>query len=163
MDGSSTDQFVAILQHSTLTQPRMATGGVNPLDLTSAIQHELRRVNSQPGSWAPHWSQQSGGSLSHAASLDAASGFPIPSGSFLDGPGNHHHQPQQTIPQYIPRFDEAGLGPALQQMPTRFDFTSETGSARHPLGFYSRSANELPPSHSPAQHQVCRSNHEVLL
>jgi len=156
MDRATMDQFVAVPQHSTLTQPRMAVGVVNPLDLTSAIEHELRRANSHPG-WAP-WNQQQqqqfGGSLSFAASPGADStGFSIPYGSFHSGVDA---APQQIIPHYIPRFDE-GLGPALQHMPARFEFIPETeslGSARQ--GFYSgssRSASGFAPSHS-AQ-QVC--------
>lgn len=149
------DQFVAIPQHSTLSQPRMATGCVNPLDLTSAIEHELRRSNSHPD-WAP-WNhqqqqQQFDGSRSYASSLDADStGFSIPCGSFHSG-GDANSS--KIIPQYIPRFDE-GMGPGLHHMPNRFELTPETeslGSASQ--GFYSgssRSANGFAPAHHTQQ------------
>ncbi|KAG0586469.1 hypothetical protein KC19_2G092800 [Ceratodon purpureus] len=119
------DQYVTTPVHSTLAYPRMpqtvAMGVANPLDLTSAIAHELRRSNSQPG-WL-QWNPQAGGS---EASHDAdTSGLQMPYGSF-----NSHQQAgaasrqQQLIPQYIPRFDECLDGPgAMQQMPARFDLS----------------------------------------
>lgn len=155
------DQYVATPVHSTLAYPRVpqavAMGVANPLDLTSAIAHELRRSNSQPG-WLS-WNPQIGGS--ETSSHEADTGLQMPYGSF------HSHQQagaasrQQLIPQYIPRFDEGLQGPAaMQQMhAARFDdsYTSPESesfvSARQE--FYSRSGNGLSSLH-PA-HQVRQS------
>ena len=150
-------QFVTTPVHSTLAQPRLLpqpTVIANPLDLTSAIAHELRRSNSQPG-WIPCNPQVGGGqTLSH----EVGNGLQMPYGSFLSDQQTGAASRQQLIPQYIPRFDEGLQGQAAmpQMQPTRFDsYTSPQSESflTAGQGFYSRSGNRLSSLH-PTQ-QVC--------
>lgn len=129
-----------IPQHSTLAQPRMQAAipdVASPLDLTSAIVHELQRSNNQPG-WHS-WNHQLGGSQS---SYEQAVGLQLPTYGSLLLP-SHGGSSSRLFPQNIPRFDEA-LAPAMPQMPARLDYESESLASAH-QGFYYRSANGLPP------------------
>jgi hypothetical protein len=116
------EEYMTMPVHSTLA---------NPLDLTSAIAHELRRSSGHPG-----WYSQLGGSQS--SSPEAEAGVPMPYGPFPS---------QQPIPQYIPRFDEN-----LQQHHQLPSYTTESTesfvSARQE--FFTGSANGLSSLH-PAQ------------
>ena len=131
---------IVIPQHSTLAQPRVQVTpeGANPVDLTSAIVHELQRSNNQPG-WHS-WNHQLGGIQ---ASPEQAIGLQVPSyGSYL------YHQNAGTssrpLLQNIPRFEES-LAPSMPQMPTMLDYSTEAESlASAHQGFYSRSANGIP-------------------
>ncbi|KAG0569854.1 hypothetical protein KC19_6G120800 [Ceratodon purpureus] len=133
---------IVIPQHSTLAQPRMHSvggEGANPLDLTSAIAHELQRSNNQLG-WHS-WNAQLGGG--QPSSHEQAIGLELPGyGSYLL-PQNAGG-PSRLLPQNIPHFDDP-LAPSMPQMPPRLDYSTQSESlASAPQGFYSRSANGLP-------------------
>lgn len=144
--------------HSTLMQPRMpqavATGVPNPLDLASAVVHELQRSNNQPG-WLS-WNPQAGGSQTSSHETD--NGLQMPYGSFLPQAGGASRQ--EAIPQYIPRFDDDLQGLAgMQEIPARFESYTTTRESESFVSarqeFYSRSGNGLS---SPHPGQQVRSN-----
>ncbi|XP_024377704.1 uncharacterized protein [Physcomitrium patens] len=148
-----------IPQHSPLAQPRMLSvlpEAANRLDLTSAIAHELQRINSQPG-WLP-WNQQLG---EIQCSHEPANGLQLPPDSLL----SHQNAGSagRPIPQYIPRFDEA-LGPPAQQLPTRLDLYSpdlEPLASAH-QGFYSRADNGVPRDVGAHQRTRLHPGHQAL-
>lgn len=116
-----------IPQHSSLqSQTRMATEGANPLDLTSAIAHELLRSNStpQPG-WQYAWSHES------SSPQEPASGLlqeVLPFGAFL----SNNASSRGVFPQYTPRVEEAVVASPHQQQigATRLqpDYSTESES-----------------------------------
>lgn len=123
-------------------QPRMqsASGG-NPLDLTSAIAHELQRPSGQQAGWLS-WQQKYAANQAQ----DLAEPFSL-YGSFT--PQHQAGDLNRLMLPYIPRFNDAGMAYAQSalevspQMPlNNFDYeiNTEALSGAH-YGFQSRTAS----------------------
>lgn len=123
-------------------QPRMqsASGG-NPLDLTSAIAHELQRPSGQQAGWLS-WQQKYAANQAQ----DLAEPF-LPYGSFT--PQHQSSDLNRLMLPCIPRFNDAGMAYAQgdlevsPQMPlNNFDYeiNTEPLSGAH-YGFQSRTAS----------------------
>lgn len=133
----------ALPQRYSAMQPRMqsASGG-NPLDLTSAIAHELQRPSGQQGGWLP-WQQKYAANQAQ----DLAEPFSPLYSSFT--PQHHSSDFNRLMLHCIPRYDDAGMGYAQgalevpPQMPlNNFDYEMNTDALPGaPYGFEARTAS----------------------